>query len=155
MNTVATEVSKPVTTQPERKVEPITKVTEAEFLRHAWLVIIPFGTLPEDLLKPEYWAHVAAQLRPRERIEAHSIDGTWFAEYLVLGVDRTWAKVHMLSKHSLTTPDIALSQAEAVSPYEVKWRGPVAKWSIVRKSDNAVQAEGMDKDQALDWLKGH
>lgn len=152
MNTVATETTQTVI--PERKIQPITHtdLKESEFVRPFYCATVPFGTQPNDLLSPEYWAHVANQLKPWARIEARAVDGTWFAEYVVLDVGRTWAKLHMLNQHNLTTPDVALSQANAMSPYEVKWRGPIAKWSVVRKSDSAVQTEGMSKEEAIGWV---
>lgn len=135
----------------ERKVESltITNLKEAEFVRPVYCATIPRGTEPEDLLKPEYWAHVATHLRPWARIEARAEDGTWFAEYIVLSVDRTWARVKMLGKHNLTNRDVALSKAEQISNsgFEVKWRGG-AKWSVVRKVDGAVMKEGMERDEA-------
>jgi hypothetical protein len=141
-----------VSTAPvERKVEALThtNLKEAEFVRPVYCATIPIGTLPEDLLKPEYWAHVATHLRPWARIEARAEDGTWFAEYIVLSVDRTWARVRMLGKYNLTNNDVSLSQAEKVtqSGFEVKWRG-AAKWSVIRKADSAVLKEGMDREEA-------
>ena len=141
----------------ERKVEALThtNLKEAEFVRPIYCATIPIGTLPEDLLKPEYWAHVATHLRPWARIEARAEDGTWFAEYIVLSVDRTWARVRMLGKYNLTSQDVALSQAEKItqSGFEVKWRGPNCKWSVVRKADAEVMKEGMDREEADIALK--
>ena len=135
----------------ERKVESltITNLKEAEFVRPVYCATIPFGTLPEDLLKPEYWAHVATHLRPWARIEARAEDGTWFAEYIVLSVDRTWARVRMLAKYNLTSQDTSISQAEKISKsgFEIKWCGG-AKWSVIRTVDSAVMKEGMERDEA-------
>lgn len=141
----------PAVIKPERKVESltITNLKEAEFVRPVYCATIPIGTDPEDLLKPEYWAHVATHLRPWARIEARAEDGTWFAEYIVLSVDRTWARVRMLAKYNLTSQDTSISQAEKISQsgFEIKWRGG-AKWSVIRKVDSAVMKEGMERDEA-------
>jgi hypothetical protein len=140
----------------ERKVEALTKTNfeEAEFKISRYSAIIPIGTFPEDLLMPEYWAHVTAFMRPWQRIEAHSEDGTWFAEYIVLSVDRAWARVRMLGKYNLTSNDVALSQAEKLSQsgFEVKWRG-AAKWSVIRTADSAIMKEHMDREEADIALK--
>ena len=137
----------------ERKVEPILHIKEAEYERSIHAATVPIGTLPEDLTNQAYWAHVAQFLKPWGRIEAHCFDGTWFAEYLVTEVGRTFAKVTMLRKYALTTEDVALSQqTQANSDYYVKFRG-AAKWSVIRSSDNAVMKEGMDKDDANAEMK--
>jgi hypothetical protein len=144
-----------VSTAPvERKVESltITNLKEAEFVRPVYCATIPIGTLPDDLLKPEYWAHVATHLRPWARIEARAEDGTWFADLLVLSVDRTWARVRMLGRYNLTSQDVALTQSEQITGFEVKWRG-AAKWSVIRKADSAVLKEGMDREEADIALK--
>ena len=144
--------------KPERKVEPITmtNLASAEFIRNIHCATIPFGTKPEDLLKPEYWAHVSAEFKAWGRIEARAEDGTWFAEYLITEVGRNWAKVKLLSKHDLTTRDVSMTESEKYSnpdlPYEVKWRGQ-AKWSVVRKSDKAVMKDGMEKVEAETCLQ--
>jgi CubicO group peptidase (beta-lactamase class C family) len=133
----------------ERKFEPITmtNISSAEFIRNIHCATIPHGTLPEDLLKPEYWAHVSNEFKAWGRIEARAEDGTWFGEYLITEVGRTWAKVFQLSLHKLSTHDVSLSQASP-SLYEVKWRGPNAKWSVVRKSDSSVMKDGMERIEA-------
>lgn len=138
----------------ERKVEPITmtNLASAEFIRNIHCATVPFGTKPEDLLKPEYWAHVCSEFKAWGRVEARAEDGTWFAEYLITEVGRTWANMAMLSVKYLTTKDVAQSQAEASQttaalPYEVRWRG-AAKWSVIRKSDNAVMKDGMERVEA-------
>lgn len=111
-------------------------------------------TEPEDLLKPEYWAHVSTHVTPRTSIEAWGDDGTWMARYVVLEAGRNWAKLHMTEKHRLTTVDVALTQAEAMSPYEITHRGPHCQWSVIRKKDNQVVHEGeATRDGAVNWLR--
>ena len=146
----AVEVQKPVV---ERKVEQLgaQNIKPAEFIRAQHAATIPIGTNAEDLLDPAYWAHVASQLKPWDRIEARAVDGTWFAEYLVLDVGRTFAQIHLLSKHNLTSQDVALTKINDMSPFEIRWRGP-RLWSVVRKADDAVMAEGMTKDAAIEWI---
>lgn len=123
--------------------------------------LIPNGVKPEDLLNPAYWAHHAVKLAPWHEIRARAEDGTWVAEFLVLDSSRTWARVKQLSFHSLTTADVAISQASEAEVKAVKdlfkvvHRGP-HKWSVVRKEDSAVQVEGLEqRDSANDWLDKH
>lgn len=119
------------------------------------------GVTPADLLVPGFWAHHGIKLKPLDEIRAHTEDGTWIGYYLVLDCSRTWAKVHCLSSHKLTSGDVAMSQASEAEVkafhelHTVVHRGP-HKWSVVRKSDKAVLVEGIQtKDDAASWLDIH
>ena len=140
----------------ERKVTPMDEMRfkGAEYAREQWLVTAHENTTPKDLLEPSYWAHVATKLRPRARIEAWANDGTWLAEYVVLEAGRNWAKLHLLSVHHLTTADVAQTQADLLSAYEVTFRGGHCLWSVIRKIDREVVHEGeQTMDGAVAWLK--
>ena len=123
--------------------------------------VIPQGVAPEELLKPEFWAHHAVKLRPFDEIRARAEDGTWLAYYVVLDCSRTWAKVHQLAIHRLTTGDVAMTQASeaevraVVKAHEVRFNQG-QKWHVVRKTDRMVVQEQIgDKDAAIAWLEKH
>lgn len=140
----------------ERKVTPmdLVRFKGIEYMREHYLCTAHENTRPEDLLKPEYWAHVATLMRPRSRIEAWANDGTWVAEYVVLEAGRNWARLFMLGSHFLSTRDVALTQVEALSPFEITHRGPHSKWSVIRKSDREVMTEGHEtQDGAEAWVR--
>lgn len=109
---------------------------------------VPMGVDQKDLLKPEFWAHHAARLRPWDEIRARCVDGTWLATYVVLDASRTWARVQQMSFHRLTTGDQAATQASEQDvkafkeAHRVDYRGPL-KFSIVRKSDGAILEENI------------
>lgn len=141
----------------ERKVTQMEqpRFKGVEFMRSEYLCTAHPNTTPEDLLAPEYWAHISAQLRPRDRIEAWANDGSWMAEYVVLEAGRNWARLHLLQVYHFTSGDQAMTQADAMSPYEITFRGPHAKWSVVRKSDRQVVHEGAETARAAaEWLTG-
>lgn len=111
----------------------------AEHERTAYVVTVESHTSRELLKEPSFWSLVAKKFRPYDRLEVRSDDGTFWAEYLVLACDRTWAKVHEMSFHKLTTSEIAQTQAAIQNDeFEVKWGGPHNKFRVIRKSDNAV-----------------
>ena len=139
---------------PARKVRELdaNRMQECEFKRTIWVVTAHEHTIPEDLLVPEYWAHVAEKLRPFSRIEARADDGSWYAEYIVLEASRRWARLHMLSSHNLTTSDVSLSQAK-FAEYLVQHRGPERQWSVIRRSDSEMLHEGEQTESgAYRWL---
>jgi hypothetical protein len=131
--------------------------TQAEQVRNIWAITTEYGTTREDIEKPEYWSHVAARLRPRDRIEVMSGGGDFYAEYMVLSRDRTWAKVVATTYIDLTKAG-AVSAEQAISimdGYEIKHRGP-KRWSVLRKDDRAVLQEGMQSEEdCKKWLEVH
>jgi hypothetical protein len=129
-----------------------------EAASNRWDAKIPMGVSKDALLQPAFWAHHARHLKPFDEIRAHNEDGTWVAYFIVLDCSRTYARVQLLQHYSLSTGDIAQTQAatDAVknftNAHKVVWRGP-RKWSVVRQSDDAVLAEDITlKDEAISWL---
>lgn len=143
-------------TQIERKVRPMEapRFRGVEFVRNEWLCTAFEHTTPQDLLDPAYWAHLSSQMKPRDRVEAWADDGTWMAEYVVLESGRTWARLHCIAAHHFTTADQARTQADAMSPYAIEFRGPHNKWSVIRKTDREVMHEGEETVRAAtEWLE--
>ena len=127
----------------------------AEFERLIYVANPGEGVTMEDLLKPECWASVAKSLRPWSHIEVRAEDGSYYAELLVTGVDRAWAKVEVLNYKELTTKDVTLTQATRESKYEIK-HTPGLQWHIIRKSDRHIVKDSMQlKSQAEDALREH
>lgn len=138
----------------EKKLDPLgpAQMHEAEYKRTIYIANVPKGVRPEDLVKPGYWAHVAAKLKPWDRIECRAEDGTWYCELMVLEASRAFARMCPLQTAFLTTADVAQSQTEPVG-FEVLHRGP-RKWSVVRTTDRAVMSEEHETKGGADaWLK--
>jgi hypothetical protein len=137
------------------------RVKTAEAARNFWVVTVEQGTKRDDILRPEFWALVAKNFRPYDRIELNSDDGAFFGEYLVLSADRAWAKVHELRFEPLGTQDVSLTEAAAAEfrrRFSVQYRGQHLKHCVERTDGNKVERlkEGcQDRREALDWLEGH
>lgn len=133
---------------------------ELQLTQHALLDYthaVSEGTPFEDLLKPEYWAHVAQKLRPHTLIKVVPEDGSYWAELLVLSCDRLWAKVFVLRHHDLTE---AVAEAQAVgsrlAEFDILWKGPAKKHVVIRKADSTMLAGGIQtKGEAQAWLDNH
>lgn len=140
----------------ERKIDAInhTRMKPQEYLRSMYLATAnTVSTQPEDLKDPAYWAHVGQQLKRRDVIEVWADDGSWMATCIVLGADRSSAKVHV---REVIFFDANAMQAgdDALAPYKVVERGPHAKWSVVRKSDDAVVHEGEETRAGAEfWMR--
>ena len=127
---------------------------ECEFQRTVYTATAFENTVPEDLLDPEYWTHVAEQFKPFDKVEVRADDGSWYAECLVLETSRRWTRMHMLSKHNLTTGDVSLSQTK-MQEYAIEWKGPHKKHCVIRQSDQEIIHEGEEtKAGAYTWLSG-
>lgn len=118
-------------------------------------MVVEAGVTLKDLKQPVFYSHVSAFLKPFDTITVTSDDMTLYAEVLVLAAERTSATVTVLRAYDLTKAEIVKS-ADAVlniSDFVIKYRGPAAKFSILRKGDNAVVQEGIasqeDAEKAL------
>ena len=128
--------------------------TLAEHARNTWAVTVDPKTVRAEIESPSFWSHIAHRLKAKDHIEVYSADGSFYAEYMVLSSDRTWAKVVALSWIDLTTIKSEVSD-EVMKSYTVKWRGP-KRWSVLRNADNAVLHEGVHSEEdAHKWLEIH
>ena len=128
----------------------------SEHARNHWVITVEKGTSVENLLDPAYWANVAAKLRPWDLIEARWDDGSRLTFFVVLGAERTYAKVAVWLDQPLTTKEVAESQDSGVTGYKYVWKGAKLKHCIVRQSDGeVVHKEAHTKADALFWLREH
>lgn len=143
-----------------------TRFHLAEHERNVHSITVEENITRVQIINPAFLAHVASKLRPYDQVEVRCDDGTIFARLLVLQAERTWARVHVLEWHDLTTRDISLSQAaaegEAGEPqaavdkeqeYLIAYKGTHKKWCVIRKSDSAYVRESEEtKVAAAAWL---
>lgn len=130
----------------------------AEYDRQIWVVTPEEGTTPADVMRPDFWTHVAEQLKPWHRLEVRGFDGSWMVDLVVLAAGPLWAKVEVIGGPW----DFAkISTASKVpvpetNEFEVKWRGPSLRWCVMRTSDRKpVKEELATKDEAALWLAKH
>lgn len=143
-----------------RKIQP-GRVRPAEVVRREWACTVEQGVTREDLSSPEFWSLKAREFKPYDRLEVRADDGTFFAEYLILTCDRTWAKVQELSWHNLGTQDISLTESQEIerkSKYSVHWRGPHLLFCVERNDGGKVERlrdKLRDKSEAVKYLEEH
>ena len=125
------------------------RVKEASFARNIFSVTPEINTQYEDVLKPEYWSHVAASFHPTDRVEVLAEDGAWFAELFVVSCGRNWAKVCELRFVELSESVATEVQAK----HYVKWRGQVHQHAVVRVSDKEVIKQNFATSaEAKKWM---
>lgn len=126
------------------------RVQMAEHGRNIWLITAESSENPQDFLEPEFYAHVAKDFRPYDHVEIRTDDGLYWAEFLVLSADRTWAKVHLLREAKLH----AVEQQPANTDFLISYKGNHRKWCVIRASDKSAVREGeLDRPAANLWLE--
>lgn len=140
-----------------RKAMPIQPVSLqlAQHRRNVWSIIVQENVGISDILKPEFWAHVAERLKSRDRIEVMAIDNSFYAELFVLNTGNQWAAVDLLVEKRFISEEEAgeLSVHEKAQDFYIKFCGPVAKWCVLRKSDKASMKTQFEvKPEAEKWL---
>jgi hypothetical protein len=127
----------------------------AEQVRNLWSVTIPNKATKSDLIRSDFWAHLANMLRPRDRIEAESEDGSYVADLIVLDAGTNYAKVTILREYKL---DVVEPQSQSSMPvgHKVEWSGRHTKFRVVRESDSKVIKDGFaTKADAFGWLASY
>jgi len=135
----------------------------AEHERNVHNICVEDGITRAQIINPAFLAHVASKLRPYDEILVRCDDGTVFARMLVLQSERTWARVHILEWHDLTTRDVAQSQnetsemvAEKAAEFKVEYKGSHKKWCVIRQSDSAIVRDGEESKAAANlWLDNY
>lgn len=143
---------------PERKVQPLStnRIKSGDFVRTFYVATAHENTEPQDLLRPEYFAHVAAQFKPRDRIEVWADDGSWIADLVVMGASRNSADVRLLNTYQINSAHSPGDTPSELQSYFVKHRGVHSQWSVIRKADNHVVFEGGSSRAVADaWLTNH
>ena len=150
------KVAEPVKEHPPIAGINPARMESAEYKRTTWVAIATPGSTPIDLMRPEYWAHVAEKMKVWDKIEIRANDGAWYAEVVVVDVSRQWARINPLLVVDLTTKDVSMSQAAAMNKaaqYTVVHRGEHCKWSVVRNSDMQVVHEFEETQAgAMAWM---
>lgn len=131
-----------------------TRLREAEHSVMYWHVTPEHGTPFEALLDPAYWAHVSSRLKPNDHILVDAEDGSYWGEIKVRDAGKLYAKVSKLHYVELDHVEVEQSGHE-IKGFEVKYRGPVQKWSVIRLMDKAVLKDGMLKNEANLWLTNY
>lgn len=124
---------------------------EASYFRNVWCATVEHGVEPEDLFAPEFWAHVAGNLKPGDRIEVMPDSREWYAELMVMDAGKLYARVKPM-RLVMFTEAAKTSDAD----FSVVWKGPAAKWCVVRTADSAIMYRDMSsKDAAEAKLAEH
>lgn len=127
---------------------------QLEFIRNQWFVSPEAGVPWSEILRPEYWAHVAGKLKTMDEIVVVPEDESFYGRLLVM---RSGANVAVVREIQFLSFESTAQEVDE-DDYIVKWAGPIARFRVIRKSDGAVLAEGEQvdtKEKALDFIRNH
>lgn len=129
------------------------RMSLAEQVRQDWVVNAEHGTTMADVLDPQYWAHMASQMQPWDRVDVRLETGEWLMELLVINTGRNWAQVHVLNQHQL---EQRAETMPAAQKHKIEWKGPQHKWCVIRLADNEMIERGKaSKEEAGQWLAAY
>lgn len=144
------------TREPEPKRLRRTRVFLADHSRNYRFARVEVGTKLEDIIDPAYWAFIAPELQPWDRIEMGWDDFSQWCECIVLDCSKNWAKVYVLRSENLASSKLKAESEAAIAKiqaaHEVVHRGP-RMWCVMRKSDKKPIKENCRvKEDAEEWL---
>lgn len=126
-----------------------------------WNFSVPAGTLPEDLLQPDYWKHVAAggkTVKARDRIHAECEDRSWMASYTVRDVGPLHIRLALLAPDSdgvCWFNQVTNLPLESATHY-VEWGGIGQLHVVRRKSDkDIIEKRFKTPEAAAAWMHKH
>jgi len=130
-----------------------TKLGYAEHMTRNFVADVDAGVTLDDVLKPEFFAHVASRLVPWSHIEVRPEDEAFYAELLVTRVGHNWVRCEVLQHKALGE---LVEQVPETAGFEVKWGGPAKKHRVIRKSDGSVLQDGFaTAAEGNGWIAEH
>lgn len=122
----------------------------AEHARNVHIVSVPAGVAFDEVSVPSYWAHVAHQIKPKDRLELWAEDRSWFADAIVVKASRL--EVHIRKVAYLDMDAAAEPVAARKDGYHVDFGGPVDMYRVIRNGDARIMTLGLTKPEAEQWI---
>lgn len=152
------------------------RILREEFATSRWVIKAEIGTTVKDLLRPDFYSSSANLIKENDYIRVFFDDKSHVVDLLVLEVDSknitpTWIKTVIINlvniSKAVEETKKAIEEVKEIkeenkeseeeifsSEYEIKFRGPVLKFSIIRKSDKVIMQENIStKIEANKLLK--
>lgn len=130
-----------------------SNLQSVEYVRNVFRTVPPQGHSLDDVLAPNYFAHLAPKLKIGDRIEVLPETMEYFAELLVVRSERFTVHTALVNRVELATPEMPVTELEG---HTVQWKGPNRKWSILRGDaiiKDSFTSRGDAQAALLDLLK--
>lgn len=141
---MADERDKPTRTLHQRRYQL------AEHARQVHWIVPEEGTTIEEILAPDYWAHVARFLHAYDEIIVQFEDQPRRVDLQVLFASDYRASVAILREYKFKELEIPEGQA-ALKPV---FKGPQRRWTVQRQADGVFIKEGIQtKEEAEAYIR--
>lgn len=125
----------------------------AEHARNTFTIVLDISEGLDAVFDPAFWAHAAARLTVRDKVEVFAADNSWYAELIVTEVSKNSARVACLVVKKLETGKAPKAPLTADTPprdglYFREWVAKDQAHRVVRNSDRQVMQNGLTKDEA-------
>jgi hypothetical protein len=121
-----------------------------EYARNVHTVSVPVGMSLEQVMVPSEWAHVAHQIKPKDRLELWAEDRSWFADAIVVKASRL--EVHIRAVTYIDMDAVAEPVVTRKDGYHVDYGGPVDQYRVIRNGDARIMTLGLTKPEAEQWI---
>lgn len=127
-----------------------------------WVITCEEGTEIKDLINPSYFANIANRVNKNDLIRAIFDDGSYIVDLIVIEVDKTnltplWVKtiitnlvdINQCKNFKLEDKSNKKDKKQEEESFEsdivsLIFRGPILKWSVLRKEDKVVLREKIE-----------
>lgn len=132
-----------------------TRMSLLNYTTNHWGLIVPPDVGMDQLMLPEFWAHVALrQLKPFDDVRVSCEDGSWTVLLFAREVERAAARMGVIWYKNFDEADCAPELIPAESEeYKVKWRGPQIKFVVIRLSDKQEMIRNISKPAAEEYVR--
>lgn len=122
-----------------------------------WSADAPENAAWADVLKSDFWTHVAAMVEAQRVARHHLITVTHKGEQFVGQVKVLAAGSGTLTVEECWVKEFARNKAKAdFEGFEISWKGPQRKWEVVRKQDGEVVKKGLaTREAGEEWLASY
>lgn len=98
-----------------------------------------------ELLEPDFYAEIAAKLKPFYKVEIRGSDNSFYAEVLVLQAEKEAVKVKLMQYYDFSVDDEKKDESKE-SGYLISHKG-ANKWCVIRNSDSRAVVKGIETEQ--------
>lgn len=121
-----------------------------DFVRTVWCITPDAGTTIEDIMNPEFYAHVVRSIKIGDKLEAIPDDSVWYAELLVMDIGPGFAKVALLRHVELE----AIDPRDELAGMTIEFAGRKQKYRVLR-GGKVLEKGFPTQSKAREWAERH
>jgi hypothetical protein len=124
------------------------RIQGAEFVRNLYCITPEAGTDIQDILMPDFYAHLTKIIKIGDKLEAVPDDMQWYAELLVQDVGPGFAQVSLLRHIELESID----PRDELAGITIEWAGRHKKYRVMRGGEE-LDSKFSTQSKAREWAE--